>query len=90
MKMSNEFKQIIALLLAYDMHFNLNTRNESYYLIKRDEYGRYIWEIDDENKNNGYKIIFWDKEYNPIYFHAPIDYIIKARTEEKYFNLKGK
>ena len=91
MKMSDNFKQIIALLLAYDMHFNLDFGDdECYYLIKKDESGRLIWEIDDENKDNGYKIMFWDKEYSPRFFHVPIDYILKARTEEKYFNLKGK
>lgn len=86
MKMSDDFKQIITLLLAYDMHFNLDSGDESYYLIKKDEYGRLIWEIDDENKDNGYKIMFWDKEYNHQTFHLPIDYVSNACAEEKQYD----
>lgn len=82
MKMSNDFKQIIALLLAHDVCFNLDSGDESYYLIKKDKNGRLIWEIDDENKDNEYKIIFWDKEYNHQTFHLPIDYVINACAEE--------
>lgn len=86
MKMSDNFKQIIALLLAHDVHFNLDSGDESYYLNKKDKYGRLIWEIDDEKYNNGYKIVFWDAEYSPRFFHSPIDYVINACTEEKQYD----
>lgn len=58
MKMSNDFKQIIALLLANNVRFNLDYGIESYFLTKNNENGLHIWEIDDKNKDNGYKIIF--------------------------------
>ena len=61
MKMSNDFKQIIALLLANNVRFNLDYGIESYFLTKNNESGLHIWEIYDKNKDNGYKIIFWDK-----------------------------
>ena len=83
MKMSNDFKQIIALLLANNVRFNLDYGIESYFLTKNNENGLHIWEIDDKNKDNGYKIIFWDKEYNHQTFHLPIDYVINACAEEK-------
>lgn len=58
MEMSREFKQIIALLLAHNVRFKLDHGDDSYYLIRKDENGRYIWEIDDKNKDNKYNIIF--------------------------------
>ena len=64
----------------------LTLGDESYYLIKKDESGRLIWEIDDENKDNGYKIMFWDTEYSPRFFHSPIDYVITACAEEKQYD----
>ena len=86
MVMSREFKQIIALLLAHNVRFNLDNGDNNYYLIRKDEYGRNIWEIDDKNKDNKYNIIFWDKEYNPQTFQLPIDYVIGACTEEQQYN----
>lgn len=82
MKMSDNFKQIIALLLAYDMHFNLDFGDECYYLIKKDESGRLIWEMDDENKDNGYKIMFWDKEYSPSFFTFPLIIFLKLAPKK--------
>lgn len=52
MKMSNDFKQIIALLLANNVRFNLDYGIESYFLTKNNENGLHIWEIDDKNKDN--------------------------------------
>lgn len=86
MEMSREFKQIIALLLAHNVHFNIDNGVDSYYLIRKDENERNIWEIDDKNKDNKYKIIFWDKEYNHQTFQLPIDYVISACTEEQQYN----
>lgn len=86
MEMSREFKQIIALLLAHNVRFNLDNGDNSYYLIRKDENGRNIWEIDDKNKDNKYNIIFWDKEYNHQTFQLPIDYVIGACTEEQQYN----
>ena len=84
--MSNDFKQIIALLLANNVRFNLDYGVESYFLTKNNENGLHIWEIDDKNKDNGYKIIFWDKGYNHQTFHLPIDYVINACAEEKQYD----
>lgn len=86
MEMSREFKQIIALLLAHNVHFNIDNGVDSYYLIRKDENERNIWEIDDKNKDNKYKIIFWDKEYNHQTFQLPIDYVISACTAEQQYN----
>ena len=86
MKMSNNFKQIITLLLAHDVRFNLDSGDESYYLIKKDKNGRLIWEIDDKNKDNEYKIIFWDAQYTHSSFRSPIDYVITACNEERRRN----
>lgn len=86
MEMSREFKQIIALLLAHNVRFNLDNGDNSYYLIRKDENERNIWEIDDKNKDNKYNIIFWDKEYNHQTFRLPIDYVISACTEEQQYN----
>ena len=86
MEMSREFKQIIALLLAHNVHFNIDNGVGSYYLIRKDENERNIWEIDDKNKDNKYKIIFWDKEYNHQTFQLPIDYVISACTAEQQYN----
>lgn len=86
MEMSREFKQIIALLLAHNVHFNIDNGVDSYYLIRKDENERNIWEIDDKNKDNKYKIIFWDKGYNHQTFQLPIDYVISACTAEQQYN----
>lgn len=86
MEMSREFKQIIALLLAHNVRFKLDHGDDSYYLIRKDENGRYIWEIDDKNKDNKYNIIFWDKVYNHQTFQLPIDYVISAYTAEQQYN----
>lgn len=86
MEMSRKFKQIIALLLAHNVHFNIDNGVDSYYLIRKDENERNIWEIDDKNKDNKYKIIFWDKEYNHQTFQLPIDYVISACTAEQQYN----
>lgn len=86
MEMSREFRQIIALLLAHNVRFNLDNGDNSYYLIRKDENGSNIWEIDDKNKDNKYNIIFWDKEYNHQTFQLPIDYVISACTEEQQYN----
>lgn len=86
MEMSREFKQIIALLLAHNVHFNIDNGVDSYYLIRKDENERNIWEIDDKNKDNKYKIIFWDKEYNHQTFQLPIDYVISACIAEQQYN----
>lgn len=85
MEMSREFKQIIALLLAHNVPFNIDNGVDSYYLIRKDENERNIWEIDDKNKDNKYKIIFWDKEYNHQTFQLPIDYVISACDKEKRY-----
>ena len=42
MKMSNDFKQIIALLLANNVRFNLDYGIESYFLTKNNENGIHI------------------------------------------------
>ena len=42
MKMSNDFKQIIALLLANNVRFNLDYWIESYFLTKNNENGLHI------------------------------------------------
>ena len=71
MKMSNDFKQIIALLLANNVRFNLDYGIENYFLTKNNENGLHIWEIDDKNKDN--------KESKTItffIFHLLLSYII--------------
>lgn len=72
MKMSNDFKQIIALLLANNVRFNLDYGIESYFLTKNNENGLHVWEIDDKNKDNGYKIIFGIKNITIRLFIFPL------------------
>lgn len=81
MKMSETFQQIITLMLANNVKFNLNRGSDCYFLSMKDESGKHIWEIDDSNFNDREDVIFWDKDYDPFTFLNPITYVRSAYTE---------
>lgn len=81
--------QYVVIIYLDKLHllcYTIIERIESYFLTKNNENGLHIWEIDDKNKDNGYNIIFWDKEYNHQTFHLPIDYVSNACAEEKQYD----
>lgn len=86
MKMSEMFKQIIALMLANDVKFVLHRGEDCYFLSTKDKNGEHIWEIDDSNDINGgdrEEVIYWDKDYYPYTFLNPITYVRNAHREGK-------
>jgi len=85
MMMSETFRQIIALMLANGVKFNLKRGSDCYFLTAKDENGKHIWEIDDTNFADREDVIFWDKDYDPFTFLTPITYVRSAYTEMGLF-----
>lgn len=86
MKMSDMFRQIIALMLANDMDFELNRGSDCYFLSCKDSAGKHVWEIDDGNGVDRTDVIFWDRDYDSFTFALPINYIIASYNEARDFN----